>query len=116
MSTRKQEITWDDFQKIDLRIGTIVHAEVFKEARNPAYKLSIDFGEDIGVLKSSAQITERYQPEDLINRQIVAVVNFPAKQIGPMQSQCLCTGVVGDPKGVVLIQPEQEVENGRAIA
>ena len=99
-----------------IRDGTIVTAEVFEEARRPAYILHIDFGPDIGVLKSSAQITDLYQPDELVGQQVIGVVNFPPKQIGPIQSQCLITGFPQTDGSVVLIQPERAVENGSKLA
>ncbi|MCR9251727.1 MAG: tRNA-binding protein [bacterium] len=107
-------ITWKDFEKVDIRVGTILTADIFKEARNPAYKLTIDFG-DLGVRKSSAQIAELYQPEDLINQQIIAVVNFPPKQIANLMSECLVMGVYGNEKDVILLNPERKVANGSKI-
>ena len=101
---------------MDLRVGTIVTAEVFEEARRPAYILHIDFGPDIGVLKSSAQITDLYQPAELVGQLVIGVVNFPPKQIGPIQSQCLITGFPQTDGSVVLIQPERAVENGSKLA
>jgi len=98
-----------------MRVGTILHAEIFAEAKNPAYKLQIDFG-PLGVKKSSAQITKFYQPEALIGKQIIAVVNFPAKQIGPFMSECLVLGAVDDDKGVILLNPSLNCENGLRIA
>ena len=109
-------ISWQDFEQVDLRVGTIVTAEVFEEARRPAYILHIDFGPDIGVLKSSAQITDLYQPDELVGKQVLGVVNFPPKQIGPIQSQCLITGFPQTDGSVVLIQPERAVENGSKLA
>ena len=109
-------ISWQDFEQVDLRVGTIVTAEVFEEARRPAYILHIDFGPDIGVLKSSAQITDLYQPDGLVGQQVIGVVNFPPKQIGPIQSQCLITGFPQTDGSVVLIQPERAVENGSKLA
>jgi tRNA-binding protein len=109
-------ISWQDFEQVDLRVGTIVTAEVFEEARQPAYILHIDFGPDIGVLKSSAQITDLYQPDALVGQQVIGVVNFPPKQIGPIQSQCLITGFPQTDGSVVLIQPERAVENGSKLA
>ena len=109
-------ISWQDFEQVDLRVGTIVAAEVFAKARLPAYILHVDFGAEIGVLKSSAQITNLYQPEGLVGQQVVGVVNFPSKQIGPMQSQCLITGFEQADGAVVLIQPERPVENGLKLA
>jgi len=108
------EITWNDFKKIDIRVGTILNAEIFEEVRNPAYKLEIDFG-DLGVLKSSAQITNLYGLEDLKGTQILAVVNFPKKQIANMMSECLVLGLIGG-EGVVLINPERKVANGMRLA
>ena len=111
-----ETISWQDFEQVDLRVGTIVTAEVFEEARRPAYILHIDFGPDIGVLKSSAQITDLYQPDGLVGQQVIGVVNFPPKQIGPIQSQCLITGFPQTDGSVVLIQPERAVENGSKLA
>lgn len=109
-------ITFQDFLSIDIRVGTVTHAEPFAEAIKPAYKLWIDFGSEIGTLKSSAQITHYYTPEALIGTQVVAVVNLPEKQIGPFISQCLVTGFQ-DPKGaVVLVRPEKEIPNGSKLA
>ncbi|MEM6640340.1 MAG: tRNA-binding protein [Pseudomonadota bacterium] len=110
-----ETITFAEFQKVELRAGTIVAAEVFVEARRPAYRLRVDFGPEVGERKSSAQITDRYQPEDLIGKQILAVVNFPPKQIGPMMSECLVTGFVQE-DGVVLAVPDKPVANGRRLA
>ena len=107
-------ITWEDFEKIDMRVGTIIEINDFPEARNPAYKLTIDFGES-GIKKSSAQITGLYTKEDLLNKQIIAVVNFPPKQIGNFMSECLVMGVYGDNKEVTLLQPEQFTKNGSKI-
>jgi tRNA-binding protein len=108
-------ITWGDFEKIDMRVGTIIEAEEFPQARKPAYRLRIDFGE-LGVKASSAQITDLYTLNDLVGRQIIAVVNFPPKQIGPFISECLILGVVGGESGVVLLLPSQSVGNGSRIA
>lgn len=109
------DIEFADFLKVDIRAGTITHAETFKEARNPAYILIIDFGGDIGVKKSSAQITVHYSPEDLIGRQIMAVVNFPPKQIGPIRSEVLVLGVSDKDNNIVLVSPDQTVPNGNAL-
>jgi tRNA-binding protein len=109
-----KEINWSDFEKIDMRAGTIVDAQEFPEARNPAYKLKIDFG-DLGIKKTSAQITNLYQMENLIGTQVIAIVNFPPKQIGPFMSECLVMGVLGDSKDVILLQPQQKVTNGWKI-
>ena len=109
------EITWNDFEKIEMRVGTIVGADSFPEARNPAYKLQIDFGKEFGIRKSSAQITAKYSIDELIGRQVIAVVNFPKKQIGPLMSECLVLGAVKD-KDVILLQPERMVENGLRIS
>ena len=111
-----ETISWQDFENVDLRVGTIVTAEVFAEARLPAYILQVDFGPDIGVLKSSAQITGLYHAEGLVGQQVIGVVNFPPKQIGPIQSQCLITGFPQADGTVVLIQPERPVENGLKLA
>ena len=109
-------ISWDDFMKVELRVGTVVEARVFEEARRPAYRMVIDFGADIGLRKSSAQITDHYAPGELVGRQIMAVVNFPPKQIGPMMSECLVTGFVQDDGSVVLAVPDQPVANGLRLA
>ena len=111
-----ETISWQHFEQVDLRVGTIVTAEVFAEARLPAYILHVDFGPDIGVLKSSAQITDLYHAEGLVGQQVIGVVNFPPKQIGPIQSQCLITGFPQADGTVVLIQPERPVENGSKLA
>lgn len=109
-------ISWNDFEKIDIRVGTIIQAEVFAEARNPAYKLLIDFGEELGIKKSSAQITRLYQPEELLNKQVIAVVNFPLKQIANFFSECLVLGVLGTGKDVTLLTPDKPVANGQKIS
>lgn len=111
-----QTIDWNDFEKVELRVGTIIEVEDFPEARKPAYKLKIDFGDEIGLRKSSAQITDIYTGEDLLGRQIVGVVNFPAKQIGPMRSECLVTGFHRQDGAVVLARPDSEVPNGAKLA
>jgi tRNA-binding protein len=110
-----QEITWNEFEVVELRAGTIVEVEDFPEARNPAYKVKADFGADIGVKRASAQITNLYTKEDLIGRQIVGVVNFPPKQIGPMRSEFLLTGFYRDDRSVVIAVPERDVPNGAKL-
>ena len=107
-------ITFEDFTKVDLRVGTIIEVNDFPEARNPAYQLTIDFG-DLGIKKSSAQITTLYNKEDLLNRQIVAVVNFPKKQIAKFMSECLVLGAVNG-KDVILLNPETRVKNGSTVS
>lgn len=107
-------ISWSDFEKVDMRVGTIIHAEVFAEAKNPAYKLQIDFG-PLGIKKSSAQITKYYRPENLIGKQVIAVVNFPPKQIGPFMSECLVMGAVDSEKGVTLLSTDLKCDNGLRI-
>ena len=109
-------ISWQEFEQVDLRVGTIVSAEVFAEARQPAYILHVDFGADLGVLKSSAQITDLYQPDALVGQQVIGVINFPAKQIGPIQSQCLITGLPQGDGSVVLVQPDRQVSNGLKLS
>lgn len=110
------EISWQDFEKVELRVGTIASAEAFPEAIKPAYKLTIDFGDEIGVRKSSAQITDLYSVEDLVGKQIIGVVNFPAKKIGPFMSECLVTGFVQDDASVVLAVPDKPANNGSRLA
>lgn len=111
----QQSIEFSDFAKVDIRVGTILHAAPLEGARRPAYKLRIDFGEELGEKQSSAQITDLYQPEDLIGRQIVGVVNFPPKRIANFPSEVLVLGVVGDERGVVLLNVDEQVPNGLRI-
>lgn len=103
--------TFDDFLKLDIRVGTVISAEIFKKAKKPAYQLKIDFGQEIGVKKSSAQITEQYNCENLIGKQILAVVNFPPRQIADFMSEVLVLGTYSE-GGVVLIKPDKPVKNG----
>ena len=110
-----EQISWDQFEQVELRVGTIIEASEFPEARKPAYKLQVDFGDEIGIKKSSAQITSLYQREDLVGRQVVAVVNFPARQIGPIMSECLVTGFYREDGAVVLAVPDSEVPNGAKL-
>lgn len=109
------DLTWNEFERTDMRVGTIIEVNDFPEARKPAYQLTIDFGSEIGIRKSSAQITKRYQKEDLVNRQIVAVVNFPKKQIGKFMSECLVLGAVGEEGDVILLAPDFKIPNGLRI-
>ncbi len=109
------KVQWSDFEKIDIRVGTIIQAEEFPEARKPAYKLLIDFGPELGIKKSSAQITDHYHIKDLENVQVIAVINFKPKQIGNFISECLILGIYDHANHVVLLQPKQKVENGLKI-
>lgn len=108
-------ISFDDFLKVELRVGRIVEASVFKEARKPAYVLHVDFGKALGVRKSSAQITAHYRPEELVGRLVVAVLNFPRKQIGPLMSECLVTGFHDANGDVALCVPDREVPLGTRL-
>ncbi|NSL89156.1 tRNA-binding protein [Chitinophaga solisilvae] len=110
-----ETINWSDFEKVDMRAGTIISANDFPQARNPAYQLVIDFGE-LGLKKTSAQITRLYQKEELVGKQVIAVVNFPPKQIANFMSECLVLGVLGEDKEVTLLQPGKSVKNGQRIA
>jgi tRNA-binding protein len=109
------EISWADFEKVDLRVGTILEVQDFPEARKPAYQLRIDFGVVIGIRKSSAQITKHYSKEELVGRQIVAVVNFPKKQIGKFMSECLVTGFTDENGDIVLTSVERKLPNGAKL-
>ena len=110
----QKQITWAEFAAIEMRVGTVIKAEVFKEAKNPSYKMTVDFG-DIGTRKTSAQITKNYKPEELIGKQVVAVVNFPPKQIANTMSECLVLGAVGNANDITLIHPGKKVINGQRI-
>ena len=113
--TNDNKLTWKDFMNVEMRIGTIISAEEFKEVRNPAFKMIIDFGK-YGTKKTSSQITKLYDVEKLIGKQVIAVVNFPPKQIANFMSECLVLGGVGKDKEVTLISPDLKVENGTRIA
>ena len=106
------EISWGDFEKVELRVGEIIAVDEFSEARKPAWKMTIDFGAEIGMRRSSAQITDLYDAGKLIGKQVLAVVNFPPKQIGPFMSECLVTGFSNQDGAIVLAVPDQPVEKG----
>ena len=110
------EISWQDFEKVELRVGTIIDAEAFPQARKPAYKLRVDFGGTVGIRRSSAQITDLYELDELPGKQVVAVVNFPVKQIGPFMSECLVTGFVQEDGSVILAVPDKPAANGLRLA
>ncbi len=110
-----KSISWDDFEKVDIRTGTIIEVNDFAKARKPAYKLQIDFGAEIGIKRSSAQITAHYSKEELLQRQVIAVINFPPKQIADFISECLVLGVYDENKDVILLQPGKPVTNGMKI-
>lgn len=110
------KIDWKDFEKVELRAGTIVDVQEFPDARKPAYKIFADFGDGLGIMKSSAQITDLYRPEELLGKQIIGVVNFPPRQIGKFMSEFLVTGFVQESGSVVLAVPEKRVENGLKLA
>lgn len=110
-----EAISWSDFEKVELRVGRIIQVEEFPEARKPAYKLTVDFGPEIGTKRSSAQITELYQPGDLKGKLVVGVVNFPPKQIGPMISECLVTGFHSKDKGIILCVPDSDAPLGSKL-
>lgn len=108
-------IEWPDFERIELRAGTVLKVEPFPEARKPAYKLTVDFGAEIGIRKSSVQITVHYQPGELVGRQVLGVVNFPPKRIGPFMSECLICGFYREDGSVILAMPEKPVPNGARL-
>ncbi|MDD4995674.1 MAG: tRNA-binding protein [Patescibacteria group bacterium] len=110
-----EPITWNEFEKVELRVGTIIDVQDFPEAKKPAYKLTADFGSEIGIRQSSARITDLYRKEDLMNKQIIGVVNFPAKQIGPFNSEFLCSGFYREDGSVVLAVPDKSVPNGSKL-
>lgn len=110
-----QEINWAEFEKVELRVGTVLAVDDFPEAHKPAYKLTIDFGENIGTRKSSAQLTDLYDADKLVGKQVLAVVNFPKKQIGPFMSECLVTGFARSDGAIVLVSPDSEVPNGAKL-
>ena len=109
------KITWQDFEKVDIRVGTIIKAEDFPEARIPAYILHVDFGSEVGIKKSSAQITNLYTKKQLLDKQVMGVVNFHPKQVGPMMSECLVLGFYNPDKSVVIAVPDTPVENGARL-
>lgn len=110
-----KDLTWDEFSRVDMRVGTVIKVNDFPKAIRPAYQLYIDFGEEIGTLKTSAQITKRYQKEDLIGMQLVAVVNFPNKQIADFMSECLVIGAVGADNDISLLSPSLKTQNGLKV-
>ncbi|MFL5787025.1 MAG: tRNA-binding protein [Flavisolibacter sp.] len=110
-----ETITWNDFEKIDIRAGTVIEVNTFPKAKKPAYQLSIDFGNEIGIKQSSAQITHFYKPEDIKGKQVIAVINFPPKQIANFVSECLVLGVYNENNDVVLLQPDKKISNGLKI-
>ena len=108
-------ITWNDFEKIEIRVGQVIEVNDFPKARKPAYKLVIDFGDELGIKNSSAQITHHYTKDDLLNKQVIAVVNFPPKQIAGFISECLVLGIYDENNDVILLKPERPVKNGQKI-
>lgn len=110
-----EQITWNEFEKVELRVGTIINVQDFPEAKKPAYKITADFGPEIGLKKSSARITELYSKEDLMRKQIIGVVNFPVKQIGPVASEFLCSGFYREDGSVVLAVPDKDLPNGSKL-
>jgi tRNA-binding protein len=111
----ENNLTWHEFEKIEMRVGTIIEVKDFPEAKKPAYQLIIEFGSEIGIKKTSAQITNHYNKENLVGKQIIAVVNFPKKQIGNFMSECLVLGSIGSKNDIVLLSPDFKVENGLRI-
>lgn len=111
----KVMLTWEEFEKVKMRVGTIIEVNDFPEARKPAYQLRIDFGQIIGIKKTSAQITKRYLKDELVGKQIIAVVNFPTKQIGKFNSECLILGSIGDENDIVLLSTDKKVDNGLRV-
>ena len=108
-------ISWSDFEKIDIRVGTVIEVNDFPKARKPAYQMKVDFGNEIGIKRSSAQVTALYGKEELLNKQVIGVVNFPPKQIADYTSECLVLGIYDENKNVILLQPERAVANGHKI-
>ena len=108
-------ISWNDFEKVEIRCGTIIEVKDFPKARKPSYQFQIDFGSELGVKRSSAQVTHHYKKEDLLNKQVIAVINFPPKQIADFFSECLVLGVYDENNHVILLQPERVVKNGQRI-
>ena len=111
-----EQISWNDFERVQLRVGTVLAVDEFPEARRPAWKLTVDFGEEVGTRRASAQITDLYTADDLVGKQVLGVVNFPPKQIGPFMSECLVTGFVTEDGPVVLAVPDRPVANGARLA
>lgn len=108
-------ISWNDFEKVEMRVGTIISVADFPKANKPAYQLTIDFGTELGIKKTSAQITKQYSKEELLQKQIVAVVNFPKKQIADFMSECLVLGSIGEENNIVLLSSDKPVENGLRV-
>ena len=108
-------ISWNDFEKVEIRCGTIIEVKDFPKAKKPSYQFQIDFGSTLGIKRSSAQVTHYYKKEDLINRQVIAVINFPPKQIADFFSECLVLGIYDENNNVILLQPERAVNNGQRI-
>ena len=110
------DLNWEEFERVELRVGTVIDAKIFNEAIKPAIKMQIDFGEDIGIKKSSAQITDHYNPQSLVGMQVAAVINFPKKQIGPFMSECLVTGFTQSDGSIILAVPQKGSINGSRLA